>query len=238
MWPFTKNISFKESGFYKGLSDFHCHLLPGVDDGVQDMEISLRILARFEQLGVEKVWFTPHVMEDVPNTTQGLQKRFEELKAEYHGEISLNLAAEYMMDNLFEERLSSGDLLPIGNQKNSLLVETSYFNPPMRLKDILMEIKQQGFYPILAHPERYQYMGEKEYKELKKIGIKFQLNYPSLAGQYGNYVKRKAVYLLKNGYYNLLGSDTHREGAFVRTTEVKLDQKIFKKMSEIDIKGM
>ena len=173
------------------------------------MEVSLKVLERYEQLGIAEVWCTPHVMEDIPNTTEALKTRFAELCEAYQGPIKLHLAAEYMMDALFEERLSQGDLLPLGEEGNQLLVETSYFTPPMDMDAILKRIKQKGYYPVLAHPERYVYMGKERYTELKNKDIRFQLNLSSLAGAYGAEAKDKAHWILKHNYYDLAGSDLH-----------------------------
>ena len=158
MWPFTKRTSLADSGIFRGFTDWHCHLLPGVDDGVQTMEETLRILSLYEELGVTEVWLTPHIMEDMPNTTASLKARFKALEAAYQGNIGLHLASENMLDNLFEERLEQNDLLPLGKGGKHLLVETSYFNPPMGLNNILLRIKSKGYVPVLAHPERYVYM--------------------------------------------------------------------------------
>lgn len=162
-WPFQQKQTLVESGILRGMIDYHSHLLPGVDDGVQNIEESLEILRQYEQLGIREVWFTPHIMEDIPNTTSGLRSRFEQFQKRYIGNIRLHLAAEYMLDNLFKERLAHRDLLPLGEEGNHLLVETSYFNPPMDLYGMMEKIKSAGFIPVLAHPERYTYMGEKDY---------------------------------------------------------------------------
>lgn len=199
----------KISSLLVGFTDHHSHILPGVDDGVKKMEVSLKVLQHYGQLGIAKVWCTPHIMEDIPNTTEGLKARFAELQEAYNGPIELHLAAEYMMDALFEERLEQGDLLTLGDEGNQVLVETSYFNPPMDLDGILRRIKQKGLHPVLAHPERYVYMRERRYDELKNNGIRFQLNLSSIAGAYGPEAKDKAKWLLKKGYYNLAGSDLH-----------------------------
>ena len=199
----------KISSLLTNFTDHHSHILPGVDDGVKKMETSLKVLERYEQLGIAEVWCTPHVMEDIPNTTAGLQARFAELCEAYQGPIKLHLAAEYMMDALFEERLEQGDLLKLGNEGNQILVETSYFTPPMDMDAILRRIKQKGLYPMLAHPERYVYMNKERYKELKNNGIRFQLNLSSVAGAYGSEAKDKALWLLKQNFYNIAGSDLH-----------------------------
>lgn len=210
MWLFGRKVSLKDSNIFRDFTDWHSHLLPGVDDGVPTMEESLQLLALYEKLGIREVWLTPHIMEDIPNTTEGLKARFEELQAAYHGKVILHLSAEYMLDNLFEKRLKDNDLLPLGTDGDHLLVETSYFNPPMDLYHTLERIKAAGYYPVLAHPERYIYMEESNYRHLKSIGVNFQLNLFSLLGSYGTEVRKKAEWLLKNSLYDLSGTDTHR----------------------------
>lgn len=215
-WHFQKKQTLAESGLLQGMTDYHSHLLPGVDDGVQTVEESLEILRLYEQLGIREVWFTPHIMEDIPNTTAGLRERFEKFQARYTGPIHLHLAAEYMLDNLFKERLAQRDLLPIGAESDHLLVETSYFNPPMDLYGMIEKIKSDRFTPILAHPERYTYMGGKDYYRLKQAGVKFQSNLPSLVGAYGSPIKKKFEWLHAKNMINLYGTDTHTYSSFKR----------------------
>ena len=210
MWPFRKKHTLEDSGYFCGFTDWHCHILPGVDDGVQSMEESLLILAKYERLGVKEVWLTPHIMEDIPNTTEKLRGRFAELKAAYQGSVLLNLASENMLDNLFEKQLEKNDLLPIGKDGKHLLVETSYFNPPMGLNNILLRIKAKGYYPVLAHPERYLYMSENDYLRLKSMNIQFQLNLFSLLGLYGKDVQKRAKMLHEQGFCKYIGTDLHR----------------------------
>ena len=71
MWPFKLYKSLSDSGLLKNSIDYHSHILPGVDDGVRTMEDSLEILNNFEQQGVSELWLTPHIMEDIPNNTEG-----------------------------------------------------------------------------------------------------------------------------------------------------------------------
>lgn len=211
-WPF--NISkgtLEEKGFFKGFVDYHSHLLPGVDDGSPDAERSLAILHRYEELGVKEVWLTPHIMEDVPNTPDSLRSRFSEFQKTYTGPIVLHLGAENMLDSLFDERLWQGNLLPLEiDGKSFLLVETSYFTAPMNFKSKIEHVKAKGLYPLLAHPERYVYMEKKDYRELKDMGVAFQLNVGSITGLYGEKVQKKAKMLQKAGMYDFSGCDLHR----------------------------
>ncbi|MBQ6254260.1 MAG: capsular biosynthesis protein [Bacteroidales bacterium] len=206
---FSRHQSLLSSGLFNGFTDCHSHILPGVDDGVREIGESLAILERYEAMGIKRVWLTPHVMEDFPNTPSDLRERFDQLRSAYKGNLELHLGAENMIDSLFEKRLEENDFLPMGEKADHLLVETSYFTPPYGFHDILEKVKSAGYYPILAHPERYVYMTSKDYDRLKEMKILFQLNVFSLAGYYGPSVRKVAEYLLKKGYYNLAGSDIH-----------------------------
>lgn len=238
---FNKKTTIASSGILQGAADCHSHILPGVDDGVETMDEALHILSRYEELGIKRLWLTPHVMEEIPNTPAKLKERFAELQAAYTGSIELHLAAEYMLDSNLSKLLNNynspsskrehpqgervGNLLPIGTKGNHLLVETSYFNPPMRLHETLQHIKSMGYHPLLAHPERYMYMDNTEYRRLHGEGVKFQLNIASLAGGYGKTVKKKAQWLLKEGMYTVLGSDLHSEDAIEFITGCRLGEK-------------
>ena len=205
---FNRRTSILESGLLQGAVDQHSHILYGLDDGVKTQEDSLAILQFLEEQGVSEVWFTPHVMEDVPNTTEGIRARFEELKAVYAGGLKLHLAAEYMIDTLFEERLSRKDLLEHGSEV--VLVETSAIAPPINLWSVLEQTFKAGYRPLIAHPERYRYMDQGDYRELHNMGCFLQLNLPSIVGFYGESVRQRALYLLDKGWYRMVGSDCHR----------------------------
>jgi len=205
---FNRRRSLLESGLLKGAVDQHSHILYGLDDGVKTQEDSLAILRFLEEQGVSEVWFTPHVMEDVPNTTEGIRARFAELKGVYHGGLRFHLAAEYMIDTLFEERLAARDLLTHGN--DTVLVETSAVAPPINLWEVLETMRKAGYRPLIAHPERYRYMEKADYKRLHDMGCVLQMNLPSIVGFYGESARERALDLLDKGWYSMVGSDCHR----------------------------
>jgi tyrosine-protein phosphatase YwqE len=76
--------------------------------------------------------------------------------------------------------------------------------------DILLAVREAGYYPILAHPERYVYMEMRDYERLKGLGIKFQMNLFSQTDRYGKTVRKKMNALLDKHYYNYVGTDLHR----------------------------
>lgn len=235
MWPFKRKvISLRETGMFNGFTDWHSHILPGVDDGIKTMDEALEVLRAYEKLGVRKVWLTPHIMEDYPNSPADLRLRFEELKNVWTGNVEINLAAENMLDSLFEERLEADDLLPIGDSGNHLLVETSYYTPPYGMDEMLEKIRQKGYFTILAHPERYRYMDKADYRKYKDMGLLFQMNFASLVGGYGETAQKKAEWLLSEGMIDFTGSDIHRP----KSTLGLIDTKNFKKGLTDNIVGL
>lgn len=226
MWLLSNKVKVIDSGLLEGFCDYHCHLLPGVDDGVPEKNEALDILRLWEQLGMKEIWLTPHIMEDIPNIPKELIGHFEAFKTAYKGSIRLQLASENMMDRLFMDRLEERMLLPIGNGGKHLLVETSYYNPPMDIEGIIDNLKEEAYIPILAHPERYQYMDMRHYKIWKDKGLLFQLNVPSLLGAYGPEVQWKAEKLLEKEMYDFCGTDTHS----MRFVDYFLNSKISKRM--------
>lgn len=205
---FRSKTSLVQSGLLSGFTDFHSHILYGVDDGIKTAEESLSVLKTMEANGVKSVWCTPHIMEDVPNTTSALRSRFEELKSAWTGSVELHLASENMIDNLFVKRLADRDLLTFDGKR--LLVETSTWAPPIDLWEIMDDMLVAGYTPVLAHPERYRYMKDEDYRRLLNMGVVFQLNLPSILGVYGPEPAAKARTMLQNGWYSIAGTDCHR----------------------------
>jgi tyrosine-protein phosphatase YwqE len=158
------------------------------------------------------MFLTPHVMSDMPfNTKKYLSEKFEkflsELKSNGVGDIpEMKLAAEYMLDPAFVNHKKEG-LLMFADKH--VLVETSYMMPPVGFNKILEALMEEGYSPVLAHPERYVYMQMKDYEYLKEQGILLQLNILSLTGAYGRSATDKANMLLKRGFYHYAGSDFH-----------------------------
>ena len=233
MFGFLKpKKTFADYGLLQGATDNHSHILWGLDDGVKTWEETLSILAFYESLGLKSLWLTPHTMEDVPNTTEGLKARFSELQEQYEGPIELRLASEYMIDNLFEQRLEDRDLLTHG--RDTVLVETSTWAPPIDLWDILERMMRFGYRPMIAHPERYRYMTMKDYQRLKEMETVMQLNLPSILGAYGEEVRYKAQALLDKGFYTIAGSDCHRSRAIIKQySNVKIKESTLEQLKEL-----
>ena len=211
-------------GFFDGACDMHCHILPGVDDGIQDMGRATRALLLLHRLGYQKVKLTPHFMKDYPeNTRAHIEARFQAFLAELGDEIpvELSLGGEYMLDSCFMDRCEEG-FLTLDKDNTLVLCETSYMNSDPQASNMVYQIMLKGYQPVIAHPERYNYASMTTYRRWKEKDYLLQLNLRSLEGAYGDVAKSKAHEMLKAGMYDYVGSDLHRD--------IDLRDTVFKKI--------
>lgn len=202
--------SLLSSGILKGITDFHSHILPGVDDGAKNMEEACRILTFYESVGIKEVILTPHIMENIPkNTKKHLSLQFQKFKSVYDGNLKLTLGAEYMMDAGLESHICYG---PLTIAPHHVLIEMPSLSAPVYYRQRMKDIQAKGYHVVLAHPERYAYMDMLDYEQLKKEQIYFQLNLFSLACFYGQTAKNKARKMLSQGFYDYIGTDIHHLG--------------------------
>jgi tyrosine-protein phosphatase YwqE len=196
-------------------TDMHSHLLPGIDDGAKDMDESLELISKLSAMGYKHLITTPHIMADLyPNTPAIITEKLKEVRKAISNagiDITLNAAAEYLMDEGFEPLLEEGELLTLPGKR--VLVEMSFISAPPKLEQYLFRLQTKGYRPLLAHPERYLFFRDdfNRYSELKERGCEFQLNLLSLTGYYGKPTRENAVALLKADMIDYLGTDLHHE---------------------------
>lgn len=229
---FNKEIPLNDM-FNSEYIDIHSHILPGIDDGSKSVEMSIELLTKMKEYGVVNFVFTPHILEGVwENTPSIINKSFEKLQnavSKYTdlSDLSMRYAAEYMLDNNFQKILKNKDILTI--KDSFVLIEMSYLNPPINLFEMLFDIQMAGYKPILAHPERYNFLHNNfdEYHKLKDAGCKFQVNLLSLTNYYGQHVNKAAVKLIKNNLIDFVGSDAHHHNHLNALQKIG-DKKILK----------
>jgi len=227
------NFGSKKENLYS--VDIHSHLIPGIDDGSASMEESVELVKTLHALGFKKLITTPHIMSHrFPNTSEIILSGLKELQTELkHQEIDIIIeaASEYYLDEHFLELLQKKEILSFGD--NYLLFEMSYAQKPVNLEGIVHEMKVLGYKPVLAHPERYMFMHHDfaVYERLKEQGVLFQVNLNSFDGYYSKPVQKAAFKLLKKGYIDFIGSDTHKKNHlehFSKNLNSSIVEKIFK----------
>src|SRR5690606_3698827 len=213
MFGFFKKKKILEDIIPDGLVDIHSHILYGLDDGAKSLKETQDLISDLKSFGFSKFIATPHTTPLVwDNTKEGILNQYEKVKNELDfTDKNLRVASEYLMDDSFLKRLETEKLLTL--KDHFVLVEMSYLNPPINLYEIILELNAQGYKPVLAHPERYNFYKNdyESFKRLKKAGCLFQMNLLSSVGYYGSSVTEIADYLLKEKMYDFVGSDVHHQ---------------------------
>jgi protein-tyrosine phosphatase len=210
---FKKKEQKKEISFdYSSIAvDMHSHVLPGIDDGAQTPEESIFLIRRMMEAGIKKIIATPHIMIDYyRNTAETINGALEVLKAELKKEnidIPVEAAAEHYFDETFEKRIADGNLMIIGGKY--VLFEFSFITQPPNVVPVVQKILDQGYTPILAHPERYPYLDIDQLKGFRDWGVLMQANTISLTGYYGREAKKKTETMIDNQLIDFISSDMH-----------------------------
>ncbi len=197
-----------------GFVDLHCHWIPGVDDGVDNLQAAVELLRGLRGLGFARVVATPHMRPGLfDNTRAGLLAAFERtcsaLGAE-QGLPELSLSSEHYFDDEVFGRLLSGEGLPYPGQR-AVLLEFYQSQFPRSLDQLLGQLRVRGLLPVVAHPERYQpvWKNPEVLERLLDVGAIALLDIAALAGKYGRRPKRCAEELLERGCYQAACSDAH-----------------------------
>ena len=233
---FSKKLFLKD--LLEDFVDIHNHILPGIDDGAKNIEDSLFLLKKMKGLGISQFIPTPHIMQDFyPNTDETIGDAYQvllgALDSKLLDNITLNPAAEYMLDSHFESLLESRNLFTL--KGNYVLIEMSYFQAPINLEDLIFKIKTQGYIPVLAHPERYTFYHNnlEYYNRLKQLGCFFQLNLLSLSDHYGKSVEKTGSYLIEEQLIDFVGTDIHNENHINKLSNIILNKKTKESLNKI-----
>jgi protein-tyrosine phosphatase len=203
----------------------HCHILPGVDDGSRDMEMSLRMLETAKANRIETIILTPHNRADRHSVSgKGQIERIHKLTeaaAEY-GLDSFHFYSgnELFYDSTLVERLENGEALTLADSRYCL-VEFEPGEDYAYIAKGLKELSYEGYYPILAHCERYECLtdntvinrseGYRRVEELRRNGILFQVNAGSIFPKTFQVIPKFVNRLLKENMVSFVATDAHRD---------------------------
>jgi tyrosine-protein phosphatase YwqE len=204
--------------------DFHNHLLPGVDDGMQSLADSKRTIVDLKTLGFAGAVITPHLYKDVfDNVASSLRDSFASFVADLGEEADdfpLYLAGEYFADEHFVRLIEQEDLLylPVAGER-WVLLEFPYLQESPFASVCLSALVARGYRPVVAHVERYRYVAQAPDEWLglfERSGAILQGDIGSLAGQHGEAVKRFANLLVERNIVKIWGTDIHNPGQIKR----------------------
>ena len=195
--------------------DIHCHILPGVDDGAETMQEALEMARIAVDCGVTDLAVTPHFRGDALEVQrmEALNSRFRELEtALRQAEIPLmlHLGAEILC-TWDTPDLAQAGLLPTMGDTLYVLCEFRFDAPYSYMDEILGDIQEAGYWPVVAHPERYGCIQQEPRRVQRwfRKGYVIQLNKGSILGSFGLRPMETAMQLLDWGTVHVIASDAH-----------------------------
>lgn len=192
--------------------DFHCHILPGVDDGARDLDESVRMLKAAKDVGFDRIVCTSHIKKRGESTDK-LDAAFEVLRpiAEDMG-ISLMRGCELNLSAIDPLAVEEAERYCIVGTK-TLLLEMPYDIWPPRWEDMIHKLAVKDLNVVIAHPERYLPIKQdlKIADLLEEMYCTFQVNASAIKKTLFGGIKNTTIaYLLHKKWVSYLSSDAHR----------------------------
>lgn len=200
--------------------DIHCHLLPGIDDGAQDMSSALLMTEMAVSNGIERIVLTPHIQPGIyDNNLASIQSVFAEYQAAVAAaeiDVELGFAAECHLTPEILSAVESGQVPYLGEWEGEkvILLELPHTSVPAGALQLIRWLRANNIRPLIAHPERNQEIIRypEKIRPLASMGALLQLTAGSLTGVFGSKSRHSVEQILKAGLGHVIASDAHNLG--------------------------
>lgn len=195
--------------------DLHCHILPGVDDGPSNSELSLEMVKQAVSLGITDVFATPHHLNgQFENTKTEILHRivtFNSFLQQENISITVHPGQEIRIHQKIFTSLEQDELLTLGNRGQYLLLELPSNEVPTYTQTIIYELILKGITPIIVHPERNKILLQNVdiLVDLVMDGALVQLTAGSMIGHFGKKVKQFSEKIIQHQLVHFIASDAH-----------------------------
>lgn len=194
--------------------DLHSHILPGIDDGAQTLDISLAMAKIAVNDGIQLMACTPHIYPGLyMNTADGINRHVVALQAELdQAGIGLRLvcgADVHLVPGLMGD-IRKGDV-PTIHRSRYLLLEPSHHVAPPRFEELVFEFVAAGLTPVITHPERLTWIEDhfETFARMTRQGAWMQVTAGALTGMFGQRAKYWGEKFLGEGLTHIIASDAH-----------------------------
>ncbi len=194
------------------LTDIHCHLLPGVDDGPGTIKEAGRLLDLMREEGVDRIIVTPHFHPEMFEPSAERVERF------YWGlremarrrRIRLYLGCEFYRCPEMSRLLAEGKRPSLAGSSH-VLVEFAPDDVYQTIRNYIYELRSRGWRPVIAHVERYEccHRDSRRVRELTELGAAIQVNASAVMGKRGGRMKGFCRNLIESDLVSFIASDAH-----------------------------
>ena len=195
--------------------DLHCHLLPGIDDGPENMEESLALAQSAVDQGITHVLCTPHHNNGrYENPKSSIIAAVAELQiALDEAQIPLTVleGQEVRITGELIKDLNEDNLLFTDLNDTYLLIEFPSGDVPAFSETLLFELRGMGKIPVIVHPERNAMFREDPNRLIPflEMGCLAQLTAPSIVGIFGKHIQKTAYEMVTHNLVQMVASDAH-----------------------------
>lgn len=197
--------------------DIHTHLIPNVDDGSKNVDITFKTFEEAQKVGFTDIILTSHYIPEYNETKKEeltfWKENLQEVLKSKNSNLKLHLGMEIYISENINEFIEQGKLLTLANSKY-ILMELPMNTTVNYLNYVIYFLESIGLKLIIAHPERYRNVQKTPdiVKEYIEKGCLMQCNYGSILGKYGKEAKDTIKYLLKNNLVHFIATDCHNSG--------------------------
>lgn len=197
--------------------DLHCHLLPGIDDGPEDLATALRLARHAVAAGIRTSVVTPHMH---PGRYANRAANIRAAAASFQQSLDANgialkilCSAEVRLDHEILSWVGEEQIPYLGHWQGErvMLLEFPHSHVPVGADKLVAWLLKQGIRPMIAHPERNKDILRSIDKLLPfvRLGCLLQVTAGAAVGSFGEYAQARAVDLLSRGWVTVLASDAH-----------------------------
>lgn len=205
--------------------DFHCHILPDLDDGPRSWDESLEMARIAQSDGISEIVCTPHIKKGyaTPSLRQ-ISERAAELESRVRDSsiaVRFHVAAEVALERNLPDLIERGEIATIGGPVRYILLELPWEHIPSYTETVISDLLSSGITPIIAHLERYHEVITDPgiAGTLLEAGALAQVNSGSITGMFGSDVQETSHILLTHSMAHVIGSDAHSSGR--RSPQIK-----------------
>jgi Capsular polysaccharide biosynthesis protein len=197
------------------LIDLHCHILPGVDDGSKDLQMSLDLAKVAVDQGISHILVTPHHMDgDYTNHKNDVIKETNDFQNALNAQqipLTVFPGQEVHLTGQLVDAIAKNDILFMDETNRYLLLELPHDGVPAYTEDMIFDLTTRGITPVIAHPERNLGIQEDPDKlyNLIKMGCLSQLTSSSYLGVFGEKVQTLTEQIIKANLGFVFASDAH-----------------------------
>src|SRR5579884_336392 len=191
--------------------DVHCHILPGLDDGPDRLEESVQMARSAVADGITHVVATPHSSDEFYFVYEKVKKLRDRLQEEVGPELNIATGCDFHWSPENLEALRQDRAKFCINQRDYLLVEFNEFSIPESTDQTLHELRLEGIWPVITHPERNRLLCRQpeRMEAWIKLGCRVQITAGSLTGRFGNTARERSLKWIERGMVHIVASDAH-----------------------------